>query len=114
MDSSQAIAAFAALAQTTRLATFRLVVNGEPNGVSAGELARLADVPQNTMSAHLSILARTRLIDGKRSGRSIIYRANFEQLRALTLFLIKAWLRRPIGNLRAARCRTCRSPNASG
>ncbi len=89
MDSSQAIAAFAALAQTTRLATFRLVVNREPNGVSAGELARLADVPQNTMSAHLSILARTRLIDGKRSGRSIIYRANFEQLRALTLFLIK-------------------------
>jgi hypothetical protein len=35
-----ALAALTALSQTTRLQTFRLLVNREPDGVAAGELAR--------------------------------------------------------------------------
>ena len=62
MDDTEVIAALAALAQTTRLQTFRLLVAREPEGVPAGELARLIEVPQNTMSAHLAILARAKLI----------------------------------------------------
>ena len=58
MENIEAISALAALAQTTRLDTFRLLVTREPEGVPAGELARLMAVPQNTMSAHLSILSR--------------------------------------------------------
>jgi ArsR family transcriptional regulator, arsenate/arsenite/antimonite-responsive transcriptional repressor len=57
--------------------------------VPAGELARLADVPQNTMSAHLGILARAGLIVGERQSRSILYRANLGHLREMTLFLLK-------------------------
>ena len=64
MDNMDAIAALAALAQTTRLDTFRLLVEREPEGVPAGELARLVAVPQNTMSAHLAILARAGLVIG--------------------------------------------------
>lgn len=89
MDNTEAIAALAALAQTTRLDTFRLLVEREPEGVAAGELARLMAVPQNTMSAHLSILSRTGLVTGERHGRSIIYRANLVRLREVTLFLVK-------------------------
>lgn len=89
MDNLEAIAALAALAQTTRLDTFRLLVQREPDGVPAGELARLMAVPQNTMSAHLSILARTGLVSGERKSRSIIYRANLARLREVTLFLLK-------------------------
>lgn len=89
MDASSAIAALSALAQPTRLDTFRLLVSREPDGVAAGELARLIDVPQNTMSAHLSILTHAGLVKGERQGRSIIYRASLERLRELTLFLIK-------------------------
>ena len=89
MDNIEAIAALAALAQTTRLDTFRLLVTREPGGVPAGELARLMAVPQNTMSAHLSILARAGLVSGERQSRSIIYRANLARLRELTLFLLK-------------------------
>jgi ArsR family transcriptional regulator, arsenate/arsenite/antimonite-responsive transcriptional repressor len=89
MDNIEAIAALAALAQTTRLDTFRLLVTREPEGVPAGELARLMAVPQNTMSAHLSILARAGLVSGERQSRSIIYRANLARLRELTLFLLK-------------------------
>ncbi len=75
MDNIEAIAALAALAQNTRLDTFRLLVTREPEGVPAGELARLMAVPQNTMSAHLSILARAGLVTAERRSRSIIYRA---------------------------------------
>ncbi|HTR13029.1 MAG TPA: metalloregulator ArsR/SmtB family transcription factor [Roseiarcus sp.] len=89
MDSTVAIAALAALAQTTRLETFRLLVSREPDGVAAGELARLLAAPQNTMSAHLAVLARAGLVRGERRSRSIIYRADLQRLREVTLFLIK-------------------------
>lgn len=89
MDNLEAIAALAALAQPTRLDTFRLLVTREPEGVPAGELARLIDVPQNTMSAHLAILSRAELIVGERHSRSIVYRASLDRLRALMLFLLK-------------------------
>ncbi len=89
MDDIEAIGLFAALAQTTRLDTFRLLVAREPHGVAAGELARLMAVPQNTMSTHLSVLARAGLVMSERQSRSIIYRANLQRLRELTLFLLK-------------------------
>jgi ArsR family transcriptional regulator len=89
MKNEEAIAALAALAQGTRLETFRLLVKHEPAGVAAGELARLIDVPQNTMSAHLAILSRAGLVIGERHSRTIIYRANIEGFRELTLFMIQ-------------------------
>jgi ArsR family transcriptional regulator, arsenate/arsenite/antimonite-responsive transcriptional repressor len=89
MDGSEAIDALSALAQMTRLDTFRLLVSREPEGVPAGELARLIAVPQNTMSTHLSILARAGLVRGARQSRSIIYRADLERFREVTLFLLK-------------------------
>ncbi len=89
MDNIEAIAALAALAQNTRLDAFRLLVAREPKGVAAGELARLMAVPQNTMSAHLSILSRSGLVTAERRSRSIIYRANLARLRELTVFLLK-------------------------
>ncbi|KOF20066.1 ArsR family transcriptional regulator [Ensifer adhaerens] len=89
MDNSKAITALGALAQSTRLDTFRLLVKHEPDGLPVGELARIIGVPQNTMSAHLKTLAQAGLISGERQSRSIIYRANLDVLRELTLFLIK-------------------------
>ena len=89
MEQSTAVAALAALAQSTRLETFRLLVRHEPDGLPAGEVARLLEVPQNTMSAHLATLSRAGLIDGERHSRSIIYRANLDQFRTLALFLLQ-------------------------
>ncbi|MEO2038157.1 MAG: metalloregulator ArsR/SmtB family transcription factor [Martelella sp.] len=89
MDENQTIAALAALAQPTRLQTFRLLVESEPDGIAAGELARRLDVPQNTMSAHLSTLARAGIITNERQGRSIIYRADLERFRAVMLYLLQ-------------------------
>ncbi len=89
MDDTQVIAALAALAQPTRLNTFKLLVAHEPDGIAAGELARLAEVPQNTMSSHLAILVRAGLIVGERQSRSIIYHADLQQFRDMMLFLLK-------------------------
>jgi DNA-binding transcriptional ArsR family regulator len=89
MESDSAISALAALAQHTRLEVFRLLVRNEPDGLPAGEIAQQADVPQNTMSTHLAILARAGMVRSERKGRSIIYRADLDRLKALTLFLLK-------------------------
>jgi DNA-binding transcriptional ArsR family regulator len=89
MDTELAIVALGALAQGTRLDVFRLLVRHEPEGMAAGAIARQLDVPQNTMSAHLGILARAGIVRAERHSRSIIYRADLDSLRALTLFLVK-------------------------
>jgi ArsR family transcriptional regulator, arsenate/arsenite/antimonite-responsive transcriptional repressor len=89
MDNIEVIAALSALAQTTRLDTFRLLVTREPGGVPAGELARLLEIPQNTMSTHLSILARAGLVSGERRSRSIVYRADLARFQEVMLFLLK-------------------------
>ncbi len=89
MENKDAILSFAALAQSTRLETFRLLVRHEPEGVPAGELARMLEVPQNTMSAHLATLSRAGLVRSERKSRSIIYRADLEGFERLTLFMVK-------------------------
>lgn len=89
MDESDALSALGALAQETRLRAFRTLVASEPRGVAAGELARLLGVPQNTMSSHLSTLAQAGLVAARRSGRSVVYRADIARLHALVLFLAR-------------------------
>ena len=89
MDTDSAILSLAALAQATRLDVFRLLVNHEPDGLPAGDLARSLAVPHNTLSSHLSILSRAGLVKGERHSRSIIYRADLGRLGELMLFLLK-------------------------
>lgn len=89
MDNRSTILALGALAQETRLETFRLLIQHEPDGLPAGEVARLLDVPQNTMSSHLSILARAGLVRADRQSRFVIYRADLDGLREMMLFLVK-------------------------
>ncbi|HSH85049.1 MAG TPA: metalloregulator ArsR/SmtB family transcription factor [Guyparkeria sp.] len=89
MDDSEAINSFSALAQKTRLAAFRLLVRNEPEGLPAGEIARDLDVPHNTMSAHLAVLARAGLVVSQRQGRSIIYRANLDHIQETVRFLVR-------------------------
>lgn len=89
MESVTAIETLSALAQSTRLAAFRLLVAHEPHGLPAGEVARRLDVPQNTMSSHLAILDRAGLISSERKGRVITYRASLGQVQALTAFLVQ-------------------------
>ncbi|MGA7070955.1 ArsR/SmtB family transcription factor [Bradyrhizobium sp.] len=89
MELENVVLALAALAQSTRLEVFRLLVKHEPEGLAAGELARSLAIPQNTMSSHLSVLSRARLVSAERFGRSIVYRADLASFRAVMLFMLK-------------------------
>jgi len=66
-----------------------LLVKHEPDGLAAGDIARSVAVPQNTMSSHLSILARAGLISAQRFSRSIIYRADLTRFQDVVLFLLR-------------------------
>jgi DNA-binding transcriptional ArsR family regulator len=89
MSAPHALSALAALGQPTRLEIFRLLIRREPAGLSAGLIAEATGCPQNTLSSHLAILARAGLVSGKRDGRSIVYRADIDGMRALVFFLVK-------------------------
>ena len=89
MDTEKALSALGALAQNTRLDVFRLLIRNEPTGLPAGEIARQLNIPQNTMSSHLSIMARSGLVSTKRESRLIIYRANLTSMNALMAFLFE-------------------------
>ena len=89
MESEPAILALSALAQSTRLEAFRLLVRHEPNGLAAGEISDRLAVPPNTMSAHLGVLSRAGLVTSERRSRSIVYRADLDRVRDLVLFLLQ-------------------------
>jgi ArsR family transcriptional regulator, arsenate/arsenite/antimonite-responsive transcriptional repressor len=89
MGSEEAILARAALAQSTRLDVFRLLVKHEPDGLAAGDIARALVVPQNTLSSHLSILSRAGLVSAQRFSRSIVYRADLIRFQAVVLFMLR-------------------------
>jgi ArsR family transcriptional regulator, arsenate/arsenite/antimonite-responsive transcriptional repressor len=72
LSPPHALAALAALGQPTRLDIFRLLMRAEPNGLPAGTIADAIGCPHNTLSSHLSILARSGV--GGRSARGALDR----------------------------------------
>jgi ArsR family transcriptional regulator len=87
MDSTNAVPALGALAQETRLAIFRLLVEHGREGLPAGQIAERLGVPAATLSFHLAQLAHAGLVDSRRESRSIIYVVNVEQVNDLIRFL---------------------------
>jgi DNA-binding transcriptional ArsR family regulator len=87
-SEARALQALSALGQATRLAIFRILVRRQPEGLPAGEIADAIGCPHNTLSTHLSILARAGLVRGSRDGRSIIYRASADGMRNLVGYLV--------------------------
>ncbi|MBL8554125.1 MAG: helix-turn-helix transcriptional regulator [Phenylobacterium sp.] len=89
MEKDDAIQALSALAHPGRLDVFRLLVRAGPEGVAAGEIARLTGSPASSLSTNLAILSAAGLIASRRDGRSILYRAAFERMTGLLAFLME-------------------------
>ena len=89
MELIQALDTLAALSNETRLWVFRLLVQAGPAGMTAGEIAENLSSRQNTMSSHLKLLSRARLIRSQREGRQVRYRADYDTIQGLVLFLMK-------------------------
>lgn len=85
----EAVNAFAALAQETRLSAVRLLVEHGRTGLPAGDLAQQLGVPHNTLSFHLAHLERAGLVASQRSGRQVIYCASIATIQTLAQFLLE-------------------------
>ena len=88
MDQDRAIEAFAALAQTSRMAIFRLLVRVGPEGLQVGEISRRLEIVPSTLSGHLSVLKRAGLLTATRNQREILYAANLGAVNDLIGFLL--------------------------
>jgi DNA-binding transcriptional ArsR family regulator len=87
MEMSQIIDALGALAQATRLAVYRLLVEVGPEGLPAGEIGEKLELPPATLSFHLAHLARAGLLRSRQEGRFIIYSADFDNMNRLVGYL---------------------------
>ncbi len=87
METTQALQALSALAQESRLAIFRLLVQAGPEGMAAGQIGDRLDLAPATLSFHLAGLARAGLAQSRQDGRFIIYTVNFESMTSLVAFL---------------------------
>jgi ArsR family transcriptional regulator, arsenate/arsenite/antimonite-responsive transcriptional repressor len=87
MKTTDAVTALAALAQDTRLAVYRLLVQQGPSGLAAGEIAGQLGIAPATLSFHLKELAHGGLVSSRQDGRFIFYAANFDAMNALVAFL---------------------------
>ena len=87
MEKSDAVTALAALAQDHRLDVFRLLVRAGIQGMPAGQVAEELGIIPNTLTFHFDRLRNAGLVTVKREGRSMIYAARYEAMRALLSFL---------------------------
>jgi ArsR family transcriptional regulator len=87
METPAAISALAALAQDSRLAVFRLLVQAGPQGIAASKIADRLGLPSSSLSFHLKELTHAGLIVPRQDGRFVIYSANFTTMNALVGFL---------------------------
>ena len=87
METKQALQALSALAQESRLAIFRLLVQAGPAGMAAGSIGEALELPPATLSFHLAGLARAGLVHNRQEGRYVIYSADYEWMTRLVGFL---------------------------
>lgn len=89
MELKTAVTALAALAQETRLSIFRALVEAGAEGLAAGRIGEILDVPPATLSFHLKELAHAGLVSARQEGRFIYYAADFERMAALMSYLTR-------------------------
>jgi len=87
MEEKFVIKALAALAQINRLQIFRVLVVRGSEGMTPALIAEQLGMPANTLSFHLKELMNADLISQERSGRNLIYRAQFDRMNAVLAFL---------------------------
>ena len=87
METKRTVQALSALAQESRLAIFRLLVQAGPEGLAAGTIGEKLDLPPATLSFHLAGLTRAGLARSRQDGRFVIYSADFQTMNQLVGYL---------------------------
>lgn len=88
MKEKKVLQALSALAQDSRLAIFRLLMEKGNSGMAAGAIAEALNIPATTMSFHLSQLKNAGLVDALKQGRSIVYSANRKRAKKIMKYVL--------------------------
>ena len=107
-DAARAVTALAALAQETRLAIFRLLVEHARDGLTPGAIALKLKLPPATLSFHLKELTNAGLVEDRRDGRFIWYRPDVAAMNGLIGYLTENCCRASGGDA----CDTTCAPSA--
>jgi len=87
MNAKTVVASLAALAQESRLAIYRQLVEAGPTGLSVGEIGATLKVAPATLSFHLKALSHAGLVQSRQDGRYLYYSANYERMNGLLGYL---------------------------
>ncbi len=100
MDIQDALIAFDALSQETRLKVFRLLAQHGRDGAPAGVLSDQLGIPHNTLSFHLSHMSNSGLVLSRKEGRSVIYTVDFVAFQDLIRFMVDDCCAKNVANTR--------------
>ena len=87
METKKVMAALVALAQESRLASFRLLIQAGPQGKAATKIAEHTGIPPSSLSFLLKELVHAGLVVPRQDGRFVIYAADVDNMNALIGFL---------------------------
>ena len=89
MENDTAVTLLSALANPSRLAIFRLLVEAGPAGMNVGGIGTAVGLPSATLSFHLKELRHSGLVDVRRESRTLIHSANFAAMARLVDYLTR-------------------------
>jgi DNA-binding transcriptional ArsR family regulator len=81
------VAALGALAQESRLAIYRMLVQAGPEGLSAGRIGEAVGLAPSSVSFHMKELLHAQMVSSRSEGRFVIYCANFDSMNAVLSYL---------------------------
>ena len=87
MDTKSVLTALAALAQESRLAVFRLLIQAGPAGLAASKIAERLAIAPSSLSFHLQQLLHAGLVTQRRHSRQLIYAAEYGAMNELLAYL---------------------------
>jgi ArsR family transcriptional regulator len=89
MENKTAVTALAALAQDSRLAIFRLLVQVGPEGLPAGKIGETLGIPPSSLTFHMKELSHAGLVQSRQESRYVIYSAHYAAMNELLAFLME-------------------------
>ena len=105
MELFEVIEVFSSLSQETRLRVLKLLIECGRDGLPAGKIAEELEIPDNTLSFHLSHMSRAGLVSSQKEGRSISYFANTGLMEKLMGFMLANCCVREKSKGRRAACK---------
>lgn len=87
MELEKAAKALKELGHTARLSIFRILVKSGHEGLPVGSLAQKLELPNSTLTHHISGLIRAGLVEQQRDGRTLYCVPQYDLLESVIAFL---------------------------